>query len=317
MLGVFEIALDVFVDEKEAQKFRIAPRREHEPWRGDRRIDRDRAEPRHPENLSRAPLGQQPGEPDRARQHQRHRALGERARGGHRRRQQEPSAARRAVKARRARRGPERAERGGNEKRERRIERREAGEAENQRRERQDHRGGESHRRAEHRLAQRRGHGHLGHARERGRQTHGQLVGAEQLYRERLGPIDERRLFEIAHPVVVRGHVVVREHHLARDFRVASFVGLPQRGTAERGQIEDRREHRADQQAERAVALGQNCGNIAQIAGSRGRRRGRDRKSLRTAARAVNRPDFQRRGSSASFRRFSGAVSSLTSRGRL
>ena len=58
---------------------------------------------------------------------------------------------------------------------------------------------------------------------------------AEQLYRQRLGPIDERRLFEIAHPVIARGHVVVREHHLARDLRVASLVRLPQRRTAERG----------------------------------------------------------------------------------
>src|SRR5207245_2375388 len=142
MFGVFQIALDVFVDEKEAQKFRIAPRREHEPWRDDCRIDRYSAEPGHPEDLTRAPPAEQPGEPDRARQHERHWTFGERTRGGHRRRQQEPSAARRAFKAGRARCGPERAERRGNEKRERRIERGKTGEAENQRRESEDHGGG-------------------------------------------------------------------------------------------------------------------------------------------------------------------------------
>jgi len=85
MFSVFEITLDVFVDKKEAQKFRIAPRGDHEPWCGERNVDCDRAEPRHPGNLAHASLRDQPCQTDRTRQHQRHRTLGEGARGGHRR----------------------------------------------------------------------------------------------------------------------------------------------------------------------------------------------------------------------------------------
>ena len=102
----------------------------------------------------------------------------------------------------------------------------------------------------------------------------------------------------------------MREHHLASDFRVASLVRLPQRGTAERGQIENRREH--PQTSRRSQRL-----RSARIEGSADEAGGVADMIARVCGRRCAPSTGALAFKIASFRQFSGAVSCLTSRGRL
>src|SRR6185312_4706404 len=47
------------------------------------------------------------------------------------------------------------------------------------------------------------------------------------------GPVLQRRLLEVLHPIEPRGHPIAADQHLARDLAVAALVGVEQRGYAE------------------------------------------------------------------------------------
>src|SRR6185437_334533 len=64
-------------------------------------------------------------------------------------------------------------------------------------------------------------------------QTHRPGVRADQLLGYRGGPVLQRRLLEVLHPIEPRGHPIAAAQHLARDLAVAALVGVEQRGYAE------------------------------------------------------------------------------------
>src|SRR5437899_4273664 len=94
---------------------------------------------------------------------------------------------------------------------------------------------------------------------------------SEESERGGAGPINQGRLFEVANTVVARGYVIAADGHLARDFRVASFVGFPQCGGAEASEVEYRRH---------------GCGE--ELAASAAPRRGHTRCSVQAARGEIN-----------------------------
>ena len=192
-----DVALEMLVDDEEVHEAGISGLGQHEPGDDDRRVDDEAPDQRHLRDLAQPPLACQPCQSDRAAQKQCDRAFGEGAQREHRGGDQHPSARRRLRKRILTRCGVERGERSGQKKRQCGIQRRESRKAEKQRTQREHECGEESRRSTEHRLGQCGGDHDLPDTEQRGGQSHREFIDPEDLNCGRLGPIDQRRFFEI------------------------------------------------------------------------------------------------------------------------
>ena len=77
---------------------------------------------------------------------------------------------------------------------------------------------------------------------------------AEDFHRRGVGPVEERRLFEVGHAVQARNDEIVRRQHLARDLRVPWLVRLREPG-ARRVEPDGEKQQRESGQESRAAGI--------------------------------------------------------------
>ena len=91
------------------------------------------------------------------------------------------------------------------------------------------------------------GEQHPRERKQRRRRPHRPFARPEEFQAYRRRPIHQRRLLEINHPIKPRRHIVTARHHLARDLRVAPFVGIAQRITPQAKEKQGAKRERQEQ----------------------------------------------------------------------
>ncbi|OMP13433.1 hypothetical protein COLO4_01699 [Corchorus olitorius] len=245
MVLVGEEALEMLVDEEEVEELRIALLHDHEPrHRGDQ-VQRQARQPMHAADQRPVARHQQIGNADQAGHDQPDQSFGQGCTGQGQPDHQhpgEPSATRcaRPLRQRKA------ARTDGQEKAHAHVERDDLPEQQIQQRRGQNRRA--RRRRAPAAIDGQRPcrHQDAAQAEQHRPQACPPGVDAECLERGGGRPVLQRRLFEIFEIVQTRRHPVAGGHHLARDLRIAAFIG-PEQGGALEEVVRPQREEHADE----------------------------------------------------------------------